>query len=43
MCTRRTSSRPIATLPPYLVDTPRIVSQTVDQDDWSELAEMWVE
>ena len=33
----------IATLPPYLVDTPRIVSQTVDQDDWSELAEMRVE
>ena len=33
----------IATLPPYLVDTPRIVSQMVDQDDWSELAEMRVE
>ena len=33
----------IATLPPYLVDTPRIVSLTVDQDDWSELAEMRVE
>jgi quinol monooxygenase YgiN len=33
----------IATLPPYLAATPRIVSQTVDQDDWSELAEMRVE
>jgi quinol monooxygenase YgiN len=33
----------IATLPQYLVETPRIVSQTVDQDDWSELAEMRVE
>ena len=33
----------IATLPSYLVETPRIVSQTVDQDDWSELAEMRVE
>ena len=32
----------IATLPSYLVETPRIVSQTVDQDDWSELAEMRV-
>ena len=33
----------IAMLPRYLVETPRIVSQTVDQDDWSELAEMRVE
>ncbi|MGZ8735219.1 MAG: putative quinol monooxygenase [Acidimicrobiia bacterium] len=33
----------IATLPAYLVETPCIVSQTVDQDDWSELAEMRVE
>jgi quinol monooxygenase YgiN len=33
----------IATLPRYLVETPRIVSQTVDQDDWSELSEMRVE
>jgi quinol monooxygenase YgiN len=33
----------IATLPSYLVETPRIVSQTVDQDDWSELSEMRVE
>jgi len=35
-------TRAIATLPAYLVDTPRIVSQTVDQDDWSELGEMRV-
>ena len=33
----------IAALPKYLVETPRIVSQTVDQDDWSELGEMRVE
>jgi quinol monooxygenase YgiN len=33
----------IAALPPYLVETPRIVSQMVDQDDWSELGEMTVE
>ena len=26
----------IAMLPRYLGETPRIVSQTVDQDDWSE-------
>jgi quinol monooxygenase YgiN len=32
----------IAGLPEYLVETPRIVSQTVDQDDWSELGEMKV-
>ncbi len=32
----------IATLPAYLVETPRIVSQMVDQDDWSELGEMKV-
>ena len=31
-----------ATLPAYLVETPRIVSQTIDQDDWSELGEMRV-
>jgi quinol monooxygenase YgiN len=31
-----------ATLPSYLIETPRIVSQTVDQDDWSELGEMRV-
>src|ERR1043165_7891343 len=29
-------------LPQYLVATPKIVSQTVDQDDWSELGEMAV-
>ena len=29
-------------LPPYLASTPRIVSQSVDQDDWSELGEMAV-
>ena len=32
----------IATLPAYLVETPRIVSQMIDQDDWSELGEMKV-
>lgn len=30
-------------LPQYLVETPRIVSQLLDQDDWSELGEMRVE
>ena len=35
--------RAIATLPPYLAETPRIVSQMIDQDDWSELGEMKVE
>jgi len=29
-------------LPQYLVETPRIVSQTIDQDGWSELGEMRV-
>ena len=29
-------------LPQYLVATPKIISQTVDQDDWSELGEMAV-
>jgi quinol monooxygenase YgiN len=29
-------------LPPYLAETPRIVSQMVDQDDWAELGEMKV-
>lgn len=28
------------TLPPYLVETPRVVNTTVDQDDWSLLGEM---
>nr|WP_296064423.1 putative quinol monooxygenase [uncultured Actinoplanes sp.] len=30
-------------LPRYLVATPKIISQTVDQDDWSELGELAVE
>ena len=30
-------------LPPHLAETPRIVSQSVDQDDWSELGEMAVD
>jgi len=29
-------------LPPHLAETPRVISQTVDQDDWSELGEMKV-
>ena len=29
-------------LPRHLAETPRIVSQTVDQDDWNELGEMAV-
>jgi quinol monooxygenase YgiN len=29
-------------LPPHLAATPRIISQTVDQDDWSELGELRV-
>jgi quinol monooxygenase YgiN len=33
----------MATLPPYLVETPRIVSQMIEQDDWSELGEMKVQ
>lgn len=32
----------IGALPTFLLDTPRIVSQLVDQDDWSELGEMQV-
>ena len=32
----------IAALPQFLVETPRIISQTIDQDDWSELGEMAV-
>jgi quinol monooxygenase YgiN len=32
----------IAELPQYLVETPRIISQMIDQDDWSELGEMTV-
>lgn len=30
-------------LPPYLASTPRIVSQSVDQSDWSELGELAVD
>ena len=30
-------------LPPHLVETPRIVSTTVDQQDWSELGELKVD
>jgi quinol monooxygenase YgiN len=30
------------TLPPHLVETPRIVNMTVPQDDWSQLGEMAV-
>jgi quinol monooxygenase YgiN len=29
-------------LPPHLSGTPKIISQTVDQDDWSELGELRV-
>ncbi|HEY7272008.1 MAG TPA: putative quinol monooxygenase [Actinoplanes sp.] len=29
-------------LPPHLVATPKIISQTVDQDDWSDLGELAV-
>jgi quinol monooxygenase YgiN len=29
-------------LPPHLVATPKIISQAVDQDDWSELGELAV-
>jgi quinol monooxygenase YgiN len=29
-------------LPQYLVATPQIISQNVDQDDWSELGELAV-
>ncbi|MFC5219850.1 putative quinol monooxygenase [Streptomyces coerulescens] len=30
------------TLPPHLVETPRIVNTTIPQDDWSLLGEMTV-
>ena len=30
-------------LPPYLVETPQVVSTEVDQDGWNELGEMQVE
>ena len=29
-------------LPPHLVATPKIISQSIDQDDWSELGELAV-
>jgi quinol monooxygenase YgiN len=29
-------------LPPHLASTPKIISQSVDQDDWSELGELAV-
>lgn len=32
-----------AQLPPYLVATPKIISQSVEQDDWSELGELAVD
>ncbi len=32
-----------AKLPAYLAATPKIVSQSVDQDDWNELGEMQVD
>ena len=32
-----------AELPAYLVETPRIVSQAVEQDDWAELGELRVD
>ena len=31
-----------ADLPPHLAETPRIISQSLEQDDWSELGEMAV-
>ncbi len=34
------SGEQLATLPAYLIETPRIISQTVDQDDWSELVKI---
>jgi quinol monooxygenase YgiN len=32
-----------AELPPYLASTPKIISQSVDQDDWSDLGELAVD
>ena len=29
-------------LPPYLAATPKIISQSIDQNDWSELGELAV-
>ncbi len=31
------------TLPPHLVETPKVINTTLDQDDWSELGEMAVD
>ena len=28
------------TLPPHLVETPRVINAQIDQQDWSELGEM---
>ena len=36
-------SRAQRELPPHLAATPKIVSQTVDQDDWNELGELAVD
>lgn len=30
-------------LPPHLQATPRVISQSIEQDDWSELGEMAVQ
>lgn len=30
-------------LPPHLASTPKIISQAVDSDDWSELGEMAID
>lgn len=32
-----------AELPPYLASTPQVISQEVNQSDWSELGEMTVD
>jgi len=32
----------MSALPVYLIETPRIVSQMIDAEDWSELGEMRV-
>ncbi|GAB3885009.1 putative quinol monooxygenase [Kibdelosporangium lantanae] len=31
------------TLPPHLVETPKIINTTLDQDDWNTLGEMAVD
>lgn len=30
-------------LPPYLAETPKIISQNLDQDDWNDLGELAVD